>query len=117
MKLVDKKMNKITIMLYICAILMAVCTIFSIYKANIYIASLISQGFDPTKEMVEVINYYISVVTPFAFYTISLFVLGYIVQKIDYLIKNQDTRIDYNENVDIYVDNEDDEIDDFFNNI
>ncbi|MDM8128932.1 hypothetical protein QUV80_10660, partial [Paraclostridium benzoelyticum] len=67
-----KKVPKLTVILYICAILMALSTIFIIYKSNVYISDLVKEGFDPKKELVEVINYYLVTVTPFVFYTISL---------------------------------------------
>lgn len=118
MKLVNiKKMPKITIILYLCAMLMAICTMFIIYKSSTYISSLVAQGFNPSDEIVEVINYYLSSVTPFVFYTISLFSLGYIVKKVDYIIKSQEIRVDNNKYLDNESENEEDELDDLFSNI
>ncbi|MGL6107026.1 hypothetical protein [Romboutsia sp.] len=126
MKSVDiKKVPKTTIILYSCATLMTLCTIFMIYKSNTYISGLVAQGFDPSKEFVEVINYYLVTVTPFVFYTISLFSLGYIVEKINHIIKIQNINVENNryldkepKNIDKESENIDeddkDEIDDFF---
>ena len=112
-----KKAPKITIILYSCAILMSLCTMFMIYKSNAYISGLVEQGFDPSKETVEVVNYYLSTVIPFVFYTISSFSLGYIIKKVNYIIKNQETRIENTEYLCKESENEDDEIDDLFSNI
>lgn len=118
MKPVDiKKVSKITIILYSCATIMAICTMLIIYKSNTYISNLVAQGFDPKNEILEVINYYLITVTPFIFYTVSLFSLGYIVKKIDNIMKNQEISIVNNEYLNIESENEDDEIDDLFSDI
>ncbi|MGL5346283.1 MAG: hypothetical protein ACRDA3_02945 [Peptostreptococcaceae bacterium] len=112
-----KKVPKITIVLYICGALMTLCAMFMIYRSNTYISGLVAQGFDASKERGEVINYYLATVTPYIFYTIALFSLGYIVQRICYLIKGQETRIETMDCVEVKTKNEDDEIDEFFDNI
>lgn len=118
MKNIDvKKMPKMSILLYSCSILMALCILFVIYKSNTYISGLVEQGFDPKKEIVEVINYYLGAITPFVFYTISLTALGYIVQKIDYIIKGQGVIVENNECLGEELKNNDDEIDDLFSDI
>lgn len=118
MKSVDiKKAPKLTVILYICATLMALSTIFIIYKSNVYIADLVKEGFDPKKELVEVINYYLVTVTPFVFYTISLLTLGYIVKKIDYITKGKEEIKEKSVYLERVPENKDDEIDEFFSNI
>ena len=112
-----KKVPKITIVLYICGALMTLCTMFMIYRSNTYIEGLVAQGFDASKERVEVINYYLATVTPYVFYTITLFSLGYIVQRMGHLTKGQETRIETMDCLEVKSENEDDEIDAFFNNI
>lgn len=112
-----KKAPKMTIVLYLCATLMTLCTMFIIYKSNTYISSLVAQGFEPSKELGEVINYYLSMVTPYVFYTICLFSLGYIVQKIDCVIINQENMKETNGYLENESENKDDEIDDLFSNI
>ncbi|MGL4796528.1 MAG: hypothetical protein ACRDB0_00035 [Paraclostridium sp.] len=110
-----KKFTKISIALYSCSLIMVICTVFIIYKSNTYISSLVSQGFNPSREIAEVINYYLSTVTPFIFYTIVLFALGYIVQKINVIIQDKELIISKNELLDKI--SKDDEIDDLFINI
>lgn len=118
MKTLDiKKGSKISKILYGCATIMAICTIFTIYKSNTYISSLVSQGFDPTREILDVINYYLSTVMPFIFYTIALFSLGYISKQLDNMIKNQELSTSNNQWSDKVSAYEDDEIDDLFSNL
>lgn len=112
-----KKVPKLTVILYICAILMALSTIFIIYKSNVYISDLVKEGFDPKKELVEVINYYLVTVTPFVFYTISLITLGYIVKKIYYITEGKEEIKEKSIYLERVPENKDDEIDDFFSNI
>lgn len=113
MKSLDiKKIPKMTIILYSCAVIMTICTMIIIYKSNLYIESLVVQGFEPSKEILEVVNYYIVTVTPFVFYIAVLFALGYIIKKIHCIIRNQETRIEnnnylYEESSDKYDDIED----------
>ncbi|GIM31553.1 hypothetical protein [Paraclostridium bifermentans] len=112
-----KKVPKLTVILYICAILMALSTIFIIYKSNVYISDLVKEGFDPKKELVEVINYYLVTVTPFVFYTISLITLGYIVKKIYYITEVKEEIKEKSVYLERAPENKDDEIDEFFSNI
>lgn len=109
-----KKVPKLTVILYICAILMALSTIFIIYKSNVYISDLVKEGFDPKKELAEVINYYLVTVTPFVFYTISLITLGYIVKKIYYITEVKEVIKEKSIYLERAPENKDDEIDDFF---
>lgn len=109
-----KKSPKLTLILYICSTLMALSTIFIIYKSNVYISDLVKEGFDPKKELVEVINYYLVTVIPFVFYTISLITLGYIVKKIDYITKGKEEIKEKAIYLERVPENKDDEIDEFF---
>lgn len=72
------KKRSFKFMLYVAATLMALCTVFILYKSNLYIGELRKQGLDITKEFIEVVNYYVSTLVPFIFYTIVLFTLGYL---------------------------------------
>lgn len=112
-----RKVPKLTVILYICATLMALSTIFIIYKSNVYISDLVKEGFDPKKQIVEVINYYLVTVIPFVFYTISLITLGYIVKKIDYITKGKEVIKEKSVYLERVPENKDDEIDEFFSNI
>lgn len=135
MKSIDiKRVPKISIILYSLATIMTICTIFITYKSNVYISGLVEQGFNPSKEIVEVINYYIVTVTPYVFYTICLFTLGYIVNKVDYIIKDHSAQIEIIKNQNVqnneskHLDiesknnndtqnNDEDEIDEFFKDV
>ena len=96
---------------------MALSTIFIIYKSNVYISDLVKEGFDPKKEIVEVINYYLVTVIPFVFYTISLITLWYIVKNIDYIPNVKEEIKQKSVYLERVPENKDDEIDEFFSNI
>lgn len=81
-----KKAPKVTVILNITAIVMGLFAIFNIYTSYMYISSLTLKGFDPSSQVAEVINYYLSSVTPYVFYGITLAALGYIIKKIVYLV-------------------------------
>ncbi|MGL4449831.1 MAG: hypothetical protein ACRCTZ_01400 [Sarcina sp.] len=73
------KKRSFKIMLYIAGVIMGLSTILILYKSNIYIYGLKKEGLDIAKEFIDVVNYYISTLAPFIFYTIVLFTLGYLV--------------------------------------
>ncbi|MGL5354201.1 MAG: hypothetical protein ACRDA5_12895 [Clostridium sp.] len=77
-----KKVTKATLILNIMAIVMMIFAIFNVYMSQKYISSLIKQGFDPIKEIAQVINYYANAVTPYVFYAICLAALSYIIKKV-----------------------------------
>lgn len=79
------KVSKATQILNTMAILMVIFAIFNIYTSHMYISSLIKQGFDPIKQITEVINYYLNSVTQYVFYAICLAALSYIIKKVIYL--------------------------------
>ncbi|MBB6714426.1 hypothetical protein [Clostridium gasigenes] len=86
MKLQERnKVSKATKILNTMAIIMVIFAIFNIYTSHMYISSLIKQGFDPIKQITEVINYYLNSVTQYVFYGICLAVLSYIIKKVVYL--------------------------------
>ncbi|MBU5225955.1 hypothetical protein KQI36_04655 [Clostridium senegalense] len=89
------KMNKtvkVVLMLNVCAVVMALFSIFNIYASYRHISNLVLQGFDPSKQIVEVINFYLTSITPYAFYGISLFTLGYIIKSFSYLFESNGIR-------------------------
>ncbi|MBU3089417.1 hypothetical protein KPL42_13045 [Clostridium gasigenes] len=79
------KVSKATQILNTMAIVMVIFAIFNIYTSHMYISSLIKQGFDPIKQITEVINYYLNSVTQYVFYGICLAALSYIIKKVVYL--------------------------------
>lgn len=87
-----KKRNKIpkaTLILNTIAIVMGIFAIFNIYTSHMYLTSLIKQGLDPRNQATEVINYYLTTVTPYVFYGICLVALGYIIKKVAYLVNTE----------------------------
>lgn len=80
-----KNTPKVTFILNICSIIMGVFAIFNIYTSYKHISNLILQGFEPSKQLAEVINYYLISVTPYVFYGICLFLLGFIIKQISYI--------------------------------
>ncbi|MDO7203863.1 hypothetical protein Q5M85_06445 [Paraclostridium bifermentans] len=70
-----KKSPKLTVILYVCAKLMALSTIFIIYKSNVYISDLVKEGFDPKKEIGRSNKLLLSYSYTICIYTISLITL------------------------------------------
>lgn len=83
------KIPKATLILNIIAIVMGIFAIFNIYTSHMYLTNLIKQGFDPKDQAAEVINYYLTAVTPYVFYGICLVALGYIIKKVVYLVDTE----------------------------
>ncbi|MEG1002848.1 MAG: hypothetical protein RSF37_05545 [Clostridium sp.] len=79
------KAPKGTLILNILATLMGACAVFNIYTSNIYINNLIKQGLDVSKQLTDVISYYLNAVTPYIVYCICFVALGYIINKVVYL--------------------------------
>jgi len=114
MKLLERKKEpKVTLTLNIMAIFMVIFAIFNIYTSNKYIADLVKQGFKPSNQVSEVINYYLTAVTPYVFYAICLFALGYIIKKVVYLVDDESLNRLVKENLGrpSVANNEDDDID------
>lgn len=77
-----KNNKKIVIFMNLSSFLMGVFTVFNLYSSYKYIKGLTLQGYDVSKNIIDVINYFITAVGPFIFFTISLFVLGVIIKGI-----------------------------------
>lgn len=114
-----KKVQKVTLILNIVAIVMGVFAIFNIYTSHMYILSLVEKGFNPSTQVTEVINYYLTAVTPYVFYGICLAALSYIIKNNVCLVDaNDTTKIDKEclEKVSVKS-NEDDEIEMIFKDL
>ncbi|MBZ9691204.1 hypothetical protein [Clostridium sp. M14] len=113
------KIPKTTFVLNILATVMGIFAIFNLYTSYKYIAGLIEKGFDPIKQLSDVINYYLNSVTQYVFYGICLFTLGYIIKKVAYLVDAMNVRkLDKKHLAAASVENdEDDEIDRIFKNL
>ncbi|WP_017354222.1 MULTISPECIES: hypothetical protein [unclassified Clostridium] len=86
------KIPKATFVLNILATVMGIFAIFNLYTSHKYIAGIIENGFDPSKQLSDVINYYLNSVTQYVFYGICLFTLGYIIKKVAYLVDAMNIR-------------------------
>ena len=64
-----KSVSKVTIGVYVLAVLMGGIALYNVYTCYDYIASIVEQGFVISENLTDVINYYLSNVTPYAFYT------------------------------------------------
>ncbi|WP_250675912.1 hypothetical protein LZ906_002425 [Paraclostridium ghonii] len=128
MKSLDMKKNpKITRILYICAAVMALLIIFNISAATSQLAEAMSKGFKISGQMGTVIGLYVTTVTPYVFYTIALFSLGYIIKKLEDLKGHQNidmekgesirTKQRNNERLHIEKEDEYDEIDDLLKDL
>lgn len=88
-----KNVSKVTIGVYVLAVLMGGIALYNVYTCYDYIASIVEQGFVVSENLTDVINYYLSNVAPYAFYTICLGVLGYLVQKVNKLVEFQQVSV------------------------
>ena len=68
----QQKVSKLALGLYILSFFMLVMTGYSVYNCYIYVASIVEQGFVISENLNDTISYYLSSVTPYAFYTICL---------------------------------------------
>lgn len=89
-----KNVSKVTIGVYVLAVLMGGIALYNVYSCYDYIASIVEQGFVVSENLTDVINYYLSNVTPYAFYTICLGALGYLVQKVNKFVEFQQVSVE-----------------------
>ena len=57
-------------------------TIYYAYSCYAYVTSIAEQGFVISENLTDTINYYLSTLTPYVFYTVCLVAIGYILQQI-----------------------------------
>ncbi|GAA0706540.1 hypothetical protein GCM10008904_15240 [Paraclostridium ghonii] len=128
MKSLDMKKNpKITRILYGCAAVMALLIIFNISAVTSQIADAMSKGAKISGQLGVVIGLYVNTVTPYVFYTIALFSLGYIIKKLEDLKvyqnidmeKSESIRTNQRKNARLHIEKEDeyDEIDDLLKDL
>ena len=80
------KSNIIPIILYVLAGILAVYSIYKIYDTYKYVQALVAYGsIDPTTQMTDIVNYYISAVSTYMFYAIVVWGIGYIISKLNTL--------------------------------
>jgi len=80
------KKNVLSIVLYVVAAILAIYSAYKIYDTYNYVNALVSYGsVDPSTQMADIVNYYISAVSTYAFYAIVVWALGYIISKLNTL--------------------------------
>lgn len=77
-----KKVSNVSIVLYLLAIIMLGFAAYQVYACYAYVASIVEQGFVVADGLSDVVNYYMSNVTPYAFYASCLWGLGFLIQKL-----------------------------------
>lgn len=78
----SKKVSKVSVVLYFLAAIMFLLAGYQVYACYAYVASIVEQGFVVSDSLSDVINYYMSNVTPYAFYASCLWGLGFLIQKV-----------------------------------
>ncbi len=108
MKKKNKKTNKpnkpkkpVVLVLYGISIVLSIYAIFTIYNSYTYISSLVPQGLVISDELESVIAYFGNTCIPYIFYSISIWSIGYIISKLDYIIceTKRDNREDIKEEI------------------
>lgn len=81
----DNKKSKspVVLILYAVSIMFGIYTIFTIYSSYTYISSLVSQGLVISDELGSVISYFVGASSPYLFYSISVWAIGYIISKLN----------------------------------
>jgi len=85
----SKKVSKVAVILYALATVMLGITIYYAYTCYAYVASIVEQGFVISENLTDTINYYLSTLTPYVFYTICLVAIGYILQQMKKILSLQ----------------------------
>lgn len=81
MKTETKKRNKVSLTLYIVALLFACYAIFSLINSTLYISNLVSTQYITVSEsMTDIISYFASSCAAYIFYAFALFGLGHLIQ-------------------------------------
>ena len=77
-----QKVSKISAVVYLLALVMIGFAGDQIYACYTYVASIVEQGFVISESLWDVINYYMTNVTPYVFYACCLWGLGFLIQKV-----------------------------------
>ena len=85
----SKKVSKAAVTLYAIATVMLGITIYYSYTCYAYVASIVEQGFVISENLTDTINYYLSTLTPYTFYTICLVAIGYVLQQMKKILSLQ----------------------------
>ena len=97
----SKKVSKAAVTLYAIATVMLGITIYYAYSCYAYVTSIAEQGFVISENLTDTINYYLSTLTPYVFYTICLVAIGYILQQVKKILSLQSVNVEEEINKDI----------------
>lgn len=75
----------VVIALYVVSILFGIYTIFTMYNSYTYISGLVSQGLSISEELLNVIEYFVGNSSPYIFYAIATWGIGYIVNRLNFI--------------------------------
>lgn len=113
-----RKKSPIVISLYCLASVIGVYTLITVYNSYTYIYQLVFQkGLVISEQLLNVITYYMNASLPYLFYTISIWEIGYIIDKINCLNKDKERSDKVSQNDYIDINREEEDLDSFFNEI
>lgn len=113
-----QKKSPIVILLYCLASVIGVYTLITVYNSYTYISQLVSQkGLVISEQLLNVITYYMNASLPYLFYTISIWGIGYIIDKINCFNKDKEHSDKVSQNDYIDINREEEDLDSFFNEI
>lgn len=116
-KYINKGLSIKVIILYGISLILAIYTLFTMYKSYIYIASIVeSKGLAINEQLVNIITFYMNASMPYIFYTISTWGIGYIIYRLDNIKINDEDNKDRKKQDNINIEVEDD-LDLFINEI
>ncbi|WP_125154122.1 hypothetical protein [Clostridium rectalis] len=103
--------SKLTVITYFMGTVMIICAIFNVYMSYRYVSNLVKGGLEIKKQILDIINYYLSGVTPYLFYSTCLIALGYILNNsVDVVNKERINKVEESfnnklieEELDIYL--------------
>ena len=82
LKPIKSKKSASSIFLYIISLIFLGYMCFNIYDTYNYITELISYGsIDPSSQMRDIVSYYVGTCSPYAFYAITTWALGLLIDK------------------------------------
>ena len=85
------KKKPIVLALYFLSIVIGIYTLFTIYSSYTYISMLVSKkGLVISEQLGSVVSYYMNASIPYLFYTISIWGIGYFINNLNILIKNNE---------------------------
>lgn len=90
----SKKVSKASIILYAVATVMLGVTIYYAYTCYAYVASIVEEGFVISENLTDTINYYLSTLTPYVFYTICLAAIRYMIQQMKKILSLQAVNVE-----------------------